>query len=133
MDLPQGENARSNKALFIGGAVLLVLIAAAIVFVVTWRSNKPSVAPSLNQNANSERGVRPVNAPPANVPTEKVPPLPAGNGAYFDVQPGLDRPLTADEKVKYHFPSAANVWIKTTSPADGTKPDVYFYQGQSLK
>jgi len=138
MDYPQEENKRSNKILLVGGAVLAVLILAAIGFFVFRMLGKaPAASPAIEQNTNTVRGGGSVNVQPVNsndnVPSVKNTPLPAGNGAYYDVPPGLNRPLTADEKIKYHFPADANVWIITTSPTDGSKPDVYFSQGQMQK
>jgi hypothetical protein len=138
MDYPQEENKRPNKTLLIGGIVLAILIVAAVIFFMVRKfSWMPGAVPALPQNAMTGKNNNAVNAPSVNsngnIPAVKNEPLPAKNGAFYDVQPGLNRRLTAAEKVKYHFPSGADVWIRTTSPTDGSKPDVYFSQVQTKK
>jgi hypothetical protein len=126
MDLPQEENKRSNKTLLIGVVVFGVFILVVIGFFIFRKLGKTPVAPTIENSNKIENTDNSVN-------TSSNEPLPTGNGAYYDVQPGLNRQLTSEEKIKYHFPDDADVWIKTTVPTDGTKPNVYFSQGPTQK
>ena len=43
------------------------------------------------------------------------------------IPPGIDRPLTQDEKKKYGFNTADDIWLKTSNPTDGSQPFMSFY------
>jgi len=127
MDNFEEEPKKPKNILAIGAvaAGIAVILVLALLIYFKIRATPPKTVPApATANTNTQSAAN-LNAP--------APPLPAGNGAYYDVQPGPDRALTADEKVKYHFPPEADVWIKTVTPAGGGKPDVYFYQGPGLK
>lgn len=112
---PKGK--KLKIAFIIAGAV--VLIAALTTVAIFWPKNK---------TPNSSAPPPAVVTPPANVPPAPVPEKPVEKPANIPaIPPGVDRPLTTVEKQKYGFATADNIWMKTSSPSDGSQPSMSFY------
>ncbi len=107
MDYLGEEPKKSFKPLIIGALVVFGVVVIIILFFVFLRPKNDLIITSgknlpKQENTNS------------NIPKEKL-------------QPGIDRALSTEEKIKYGFVSGENIWMKTTSPTNGTNPQAYFY------
>lgn len=110
---------RGRKTLFvvviiIGFIVVFVLAALIITKIKDNQSKKTPASVGVvggNEVANEVEGEK-------NVPSlPNVPSIPAG----------IDRPLTDVEKKKYGFKINDDIWVKTSSPTDGSQPFMSFY------
>ena len=129
-----------KKLLVIGAAVLGLLVVSAILAFVFWPKAgqekkspvpaipagafQPQVQPQVQSTApsagpNQATVLSPVKAtPPAGV---------AGPFVPTEIPAGVDRPLTVAEKQARGFVVTDDIWMKTTKPANGRKPQASFY------
>jgi hypothetical protein len=117
MDYLPEDQKKSKKPLIVGVliAILIVIIGGALFFI--WRfkampANTSVRTPLIQKNTNDQTANSPINSQKS-----------ASNS--------IERPLTAEEKVKYSFPANGDVWMRTTVPTDGTKPVTVFFLGSN--
>lgn len=110
--------------LIVVGLLVLVATAAAIIF---WPKTISPVPVSLPAQT---AGGQITNTPAINIPVPPVTdtnvPTPTPTVAP-PIAPGVNRPLTAAEKQKYGFSTADDIWMKTSSPTNGSQPVMSFY------
>lgn len=113
------------------GSVLAVLLA--IIGLLVWtfwlkgifqpsgvrQSAGEPVVPVVNTNVN-----QPAPSVTTNAPAQVSPTAPANTQV---IPAGIDRPITKEERLKYGFSATDDIWVKTTSPTDGSTPQMSFY------
>lgn len=106
-------------------AIAVIVIGGIIVGVALWRRGAP---PSPIGETNQPPTALQPTSPPAGARTFTVPELPEIKNPPPDrYEPGLDRPLTAEENARYGWGPDSGVWIRTFAGADGTTGvDLYF-------
>jgi len=128
---PDSGGSRSKKRLIIiASAIAAVAIAGALVWIFWPKAPEaaPVNQPATNQpapaNGNAPAATPGTNAPASNTPGTNAPAAPA---PIQPVPAGIDRPVTAAEREKYGLSPNDDIWVKTTSPTDGSQPQMYFY------
>jgi hypothetical protein len=128
----------NKKLLVIGAAAIGLLAVAAVLAFIFWPKPgqekmlgtpaapagafqiQPQAQPTaLPASSNQPTSLSPVKAQP-----------PAGAAGPFvptEIPAGIDRPLTVDEKRARGFIVTDDIWMKTTKPANGGKPQASFY------
>ncbi len=112
---------RLTRPVIIGLTVvgIIVLVSTAAYFLII-RPRHTAVPPAIPPMADGVIGKTSNEESVASPPLGRPQSIPA-------VQPGQNRPLTAEEKKMYRLPANADIWLKTSSPVDGSQPEMSFY------
>jgi hypothetical protein len=118
-ELPEGvlyQPPFDGKKKIVSVVIIVVIVGLAIAGYFIWQrvAHRLSPAPILEsiekKDSNGEQGT--ITQKPSNAPV---------------ITPGLDRPLTQEEKIRYGFSTTDDIWLKTSSPKDGSQPFMSFY------
>lgn len=121
--------------MLIGAIIVVVLAVVGVLAWVFWPKVTPPATGMVNNNApvlNVNKAVKPgtsggtVTPPIANVPILPYVP-PAVLESLRSIPAGLNRPITPEERRKYDFSATDDIWVKTTSPTDGSVPQMSFF------
>ena len=116
------------------GAIIVVALAVLGVLVwMFWSKGAPQATDMANNNvpvSNVNKGTVPeasggtVTPPVANVPAYVPSAVPVN---IQSIPAGLNRQITPEERVKYGLSPTDDIWVRTTSPTDGSTPQLTFY------
>jgi hypothetical protein len=131
-----GGSGWKKTAVIVSAAVGVLAVAGVLAWIFWPKAAPPSVSvnppAALNQPqppAGNTPAAPPAGNTPAAPPATNTPPS-AASGASGTVQTapaGIDRPITAEERQKYGFSQSDDIWVQTTSPTDGSQPQMFFY------
>ncbi len=142
MEYQQLPQTGSGKKAVIIASVALVVVAGAVLTVLLIRNAglseqappdtvtdgtvPPPVIPPSGGGGTLTPGTE-VAATIVENPTIPLPPDEEQTGLSAPPAPGLDRPLTTEEKRQYGFDESFDIWMNTSRPTDGSRPEASFY------
>jgi hypothetical protein len=128
-DQPGSAGGGWKKPVLIGLIVVVLLTTVGILVWTFWLkglSQAPSILPGEpsqeNNNSGSSNGTS--ETPATNTPSQVSPTAPVN---IQSIPVGINRPVTKQERIKYNFSLTDDIWVKTTSPTDGSVPQMSFY------
>jgi hypothetical protein len=144
MDYQQMPQPGNGKKIVIIASVAVVAVAALVLVVLLIRNASLQPEPEVPGPGTGtgetpgdgtlppppDGGPGPGTEVPATIVEDPQGPLPpegpSGEDLSAPLQAGISRPLTAEEKAKYGFDTAAVIWMTTSRPTDGSRPEASF-------